>query len=94
VPPKSYKPRKDNYKNLEFTIPYPIEQVITGTSGMYEIILLQKEARSLSKYRKLVEGFDGLTENKTPLEIEKLVKLQLKNLVLEEFKIFFASLWG
>jgi hypothetical protein len=58
---------------LEFTIPYPIEQVVTGTSGIYEVFLIQREARSLSKYKKLVESFDNLTNNKSTLEIERLV---------------------
>jgi hypothetical protein len=73
VPPKSWKARKDQYKKLEFSIPYPIEQVVTGSSGVYEVFLIQREARSLNKYRKLVESFDSLTEGKSPLEIEKLV---------------------
>lgn len=74
VPPKTWKPKKDNYKNIEFTIPYPIEQVVTGSSGIYEVFLIQREARSLNKYRKLVESFDSLTEGRKPIEIEKLVR--------------------
>lgn len=58
---------------MEFTIPYPIEQVVTGTAGVYEVFLIQREARALSKYKKLVQCFDQLTIGKSPLEIEKLV---------------------
>ncbi len=71
--PKSFKARKDNYKNLEFSIPFPIEQYVSGTAGNYEVTLIQRESRSLSKYKKLVEGFDELTEGKSSLEIEKMV---------------------
>ena len=48
-------------------------------AGVYEVFLIQRESRSVSKYRKLVESFDELTEGKSPLEIEKLVKFIFKN---------------
>jgi hypothetical protein len=47
---------------------------VTGKDGLYELILLQRESRSLSKYQKLVESFDKITENKKPEEVEKLVR--------------------
>jgi hypothetical protein len=90
VPPEGWIPRKDKYKNLEFGIPYPIEQIVTGNSGVYEVFLIQRESRSLTKYKKLVESFDYLTDNKSPLEIEKLV--YMFNLVLENFKIVRTAL--
>ena len=46
---------------------------MTGVGGIYEVFLIQRESRSVSKYRKLVESFDELTEGKSPLEVEKLV---------------------
>jgi hypothetical protein len=73
VPPKGWKARKDNYKNLDFTIPHPIEQIVSGKDGYYELIYLQRESRPLTKYHKLVESFDKMTEGKTPLELEKMV---------------------
>ena len=73
MPPSDFKPRKDNYKNLEFTIPNPIEQIINGNSGIYEAIFIQREKRSLSRYRKLVQPFDKIVEGKNIEEIEKLV---------------------
>ena len=74
VPPKSFKARKDNYKNLEFTIPHPIEQIVTGENGHYELVLMQKESRPLSKYRKLVSDLDKRSENKKTIDVEKIVK--------------------
>jgi hypothetical protein len=47
---------------------------VTGSSGVYEVFLIQREARSLNKYKKLVESFDNLTEGKKPIDIEKLVR--------------------
>lgn len=73
MPPKSWKARKDEYKNLDFTIPHPIEQIVSGKEGFYEVVNLQRESRLLSKYKKLVESFDKITDNKTPVEVEKKV---------------------
>ena len=73
IPPKSWKARKDGYKNLNFIIPHPIEQIVAGKEGFYELFLLQRESRLLSKYEKLVESFDKITENKKPIDLEKLV---------------------
>jgi hypothetical protein len=54
-------------------VPHPIEQIVTGKEGLYEVILLQRESRHLTKYKKLVENFDKITEDKKPIEVEKLV---------------------
>ena len=91
VPPKNWKARKDNYTNLEFIIPSPIEQIVTGAAGLFEVVLIQRESRSLTKYKKLVETFDKLTDEKTPLQIERMVKFTFTYFsqpVLEKFKIF------
>jgi hypothetical protein len=37
--------------------------------------LLQRESRCLSKYAKLVKALDKITENKKPVEVEKMVSL-------------------
>jgi hypothetical protein len=73
VPPKNWNARKDNYSNLEWTIPSPIEQIVTGAGGLFEVVLIEREARTLTKYKKFVESFDKLTENKNPFQIEKMV---------------------
>ena len=75
MPPKCWKARKDEYKNLDFSIPHPIEQIVAGKEGLYELFLLQRESRSLLKYEKLVGSFDKITENKKPVEVEKLVSI-------------------
>jgi hypothetical protein len=46
---------------------------VGGKDGLFELILLQRESRSLLKYAKLVQGYDKDTENKKPIEIEKKV---------------------
>ena len=78
IPPNGWKARKDNYRNLEFTIPHPIEQIVSGKDGFYELFLMTRESRTLSKYEKLVESFDKIAEGKSPEDTEKLVsKLKL-----------------
>jgi hypothetical protein len=72
IPPRGWKAR-DDYTNLNFNISNPIEQVVNGSSGLYEVILIQKESRSLAKYKKLVIDYDKLTEGKSMTEIEQLV---------------------
>ena len=81
VPPIGWKARKDNYEKLDFIIPHPIEQIVTGKDGFYELFLLQRESRLLSKYEKLVESFDKITDNKKPCDVEKLVS-RIYNLFL------------
>ena len=73
IPPKGYKARRDGYKYLDFTIPNPIEQIINGQNGIYDLILLQTESKTLSKYQKVVEGSEKIIENKNSLEIEEIV---------------------
>ena len=73
IPPPCWKARKEDYSNLEFTIPNPIEQIINGKNGIYDLIYIQKEAKVLSKYKKAALNNEKIIENKSPSEIEKLV---------------------
>jgi hypothetical protein len=47
---------------------------VTGENGSYELILMQKESRPLSKYFKLVSELDKRSEDKNTLEVEKTVR--------------------
>jgi hypothetical protein len=46
---------------------------VGGRDGCFELVLLQRESRSLSKFAKYAKEYDKITENKKPLEVEKLV---------------------
>jgi len=92
IPPKGWKARKDDYKNLDFVIPHPIEQIVAGNEGFYELFLLQRESRLLSRYEKLVKSFDKITENKKPVDVEKLVSkinIKFEHLIYYLFLFFF-----
>jgi hypothetical protein len=93
IPPKGYKARKDEYKGIDFVVPHPIEQIVSGKEGLFELILLQRESRSLAKYAKLVEGYDKDNEKKEPLEIEKKVSQIFPNLFFfnKIFLFFFTQ---
>ena len=64
----------DQYKNLDFTIPGPIEQIVSGNNGIYEMVYLQRESRSLSRYEKLVDCFDKSYDPNKLIDLEKKVR--------------------
>jgi jumonji domain-containing protein 2 len=74
IPPKNWKARKTNVVN-EFenlSVNAPIEQNVQGKSGIYELLLIQKKSMKLNEYRKKVECFDSLTNNKQIEEVEEM----------------------
>lgn len=73
IPPKGYTARRTGYANLALTVPNPIEQIISGSNGFYELLLLQKESMTLNKFNKEVKALDRISDNKKPVEVEKLV---------------------
>ncbi|KAL4608226.1 lysine-specific demethylase 4B-like [Arapaima gigas] len=70
IPPKEWKPRQ-SYNSLEdMVIPTPIQQVVTGQSGLFTQYNIQKKPMTVGEYRKLAhsdkfrppqhKGFDDL----------------------------------
>lgn len=47
--------------------------IYCGFKGIYELVLMQKKSMSIADYRKKVEVFDAITDNKEPEEVESLV---------------------
>lgn len=78
VPPKGWKARKEGYDNLDLRVMKPIEQNVWGNSGIYELLYVLRESRSIEKYRKYVGKFEDSIKNKRPSEIEKLFWKTLK----------------
>lgn len=77
---------------MDFTIPHPIEQIINGNNGIYDLIYIQREAKLLSKYKKAALNNEKVVENKKPIEIEKLVMV-INIQVLEDNKILTSYIW-
>ncbi|XP_066430550.1 lysine-specific demethylase 4B [Eleutherodactylus coqui] len=56
IPPKEWRPRR-TYDDLdEMVIPAPIQQVVTGQSGLFTQYNIQKKAMTVGEYRKLANG--------------------------------------
>jgi len=74
IPPAKWKPRKTPYlQDFEsLSVHAPIEQNVQGKSGVYELFLIQKKSMKLNDYRKKVECFDHLTDEKEIEEVEEM----------------------
>jgi jumonji domain-containing protein 2 len=73
IPPKRWKARKEGYDKLEMSVQRPIEQNVWGSNGIYELMYLLRESRSLKSYSNSV-----LPNKDSYFEIEKLFWKTLK----------------
>ncbi|XP_074544517.1 lysine-specific demethylase 4A isoform X2 [Halichoeres trimaculatus] len=56
VPPKEWKPRS-SYDNIDdLVIPAPIQQVVTGQSGLFQQYNIQKKAMTVREFRKIANS--------------------------------------
>ncbi|XP_075877123.1 lysine-specific demethylase 4A isoform X2 [Nelusetta ayraudi] len=56
VPPKEWKPRS-SYDNIDdLVIPAPIQQIVTGQSGLFTQYNIQKKAMTVGEFRKLANS--------------------------------------
>ncbi|XP_043576857.1 lysine-specific demethylase 4B isoform X2 [Chiloscyllium plagiosum] len=56
IPPKEWKPRKSYDDIDDMTIPAPIQQVVTGQSGLFTQYNIQKKSMTVGEYRKLANS--------------------------------------
>ena len=54
IPPKRWIARKEGYKNIDISVQKPIEQNVWGSNGIYELMYILRESRSLKSYSKSV----------------------------------------
>lgn len=52
VPPKGWKPRRTYDDIDDLVIPAPIQQVVTGQSGLFTQYNIQKKPMTVSEFRK------------------------------------------
>lgn len=52
VPPKGWKPRRTYDDIDELVIPAPIQQVVTGQSGLFTQYNIQKKPMTVHEFRK------------------------------------------
>jgi jumonji domain-containing protein 2 len=78
VSPSSWVARKKGYQDLNLTVQRPIEQNVWGNNGIFELMYLLRESRTLEKYEKYVSKFDYCIKQKTNTEVERLFWKTLK----------------
>lgn len=56
VPPKEWKPRRCYDDIDELVIPAPIQQVVTGQSGLFTQYNIQKKAMTVREFRRIANS--------------------------------------
>uniref|UniRef100_A0A8I5U6D0 Lysine demethylase 4C n=1 Tax=Pongo abelii TaxID=9601 RepID=A0A8I5U6D0_PONAB len=86
IPPKEWKPRQcyDDIDNL--LIPAPIQQMVTGQSGLFTQYNIQKKAMTVKEFRQLANSGKYCTPRY--LDYEDLERKYWKNLT------FVAPIYG
>lgn len=56
IPPKEWKPRKTYDDIDDMIIPAPIQQVVTGQSGLFTQYNIQKKPMTVGEYRRLANS--------------------------------------
>ncbi|XP_078252053.1 lysine-specific demethylase 4C-like isoform X2 [Rhinoraja longicauda] len=86
IPPKDWKPRR-NYDNIDdLIIPAPIQQMVTGQSGLFTQYNIQKKPLTVKEFRNLANNDKYCTPRY--LDYEDLERKYWKNL------IFVAPIYG
>lgn len=56
VPPKEWKPRTSYDDIDDLVIPAPIQQLVTGQSGLFTQYNIQKKAMTVREFRKIANS--------------------------------------
>lgn len=56
IPPKEWKPRRSYDDIDDMVIPAPIQQVVTGQSGLFTQYNIQKKPTTVGEYRRLANS--------------------------------------
>ncbi|XP_029802659.1 lysine-specific demethylase 4A isoform X2 [Suricata suricatta] len=78
VPPKEWKPRKSYDDIDDLVIPAPIQQLVTGQSGLFTQYNIQKKAMTVREFRKIANSDKYCTPRYS--EFEELERKYWKNL--------------
>lgn len=68
-----------NYEELDLTIPHPIQQLVEGNKGIYQLLLLEKPKLTLSQFKKLAEKEVPPKSNKYGHEHDSVEQIFWKN---------------
>ncbi|XP_062436898.1 lysine-specific demethylase 4A isoform X4 [Rhea pennata] len=86
IPPKEWKPRRCYDDIDELIIPAPIQQVVTGQSGLFTQYNIQKKAMTVREFRRIANSDKYCTPRYT--DFEDLERKYWKNLT------FNAPIYG
>ncbi|XP_048359389.1 lysine-specific demethylase 4C isoform X3 [Sphaerodactylus townsendi] len=86
IPPKEWKPRKHYGDIDDLMIPAPIQQMVTGQSGLFTQYNIQKKAMSVKEFRQLANSDKYCTPRY--IDYEDLERKYWKNLT------FVAPIYG
>lgn len=91
IPPREWSPNKCNYSDLDFSIPCPILQLISGSQGVYQMYNIQKKPTNFNAFRKLASS----NEHKSPKtqDIDELERKYWKNVTFNQV-IYGADVSG
>jgi aspartokinase len=67
---------KSKANRISFSLE-PIEQNVSGSKGIFELVYFMKDSRPLDRFKKNVEEFDRYMAGKTDEEVEKQVGFNL-----------------
>lgn len=67
IPPKEWKPRQTYDDIDDVVIPAPIQQVVTGQSGLFTQYNIQKKAMTVGEYRRLANSEKCVPARPLPL---------------------------
>lgn len=73
VPPKDWRPR-GSYEDIDnLVIPAPIQQVVTGQSGLFTQYNIQKRAMTVKEFRRIANSdkLDSHARNADSLNLKK-----------------------
>ncbi|KAI6657992.1 hypothetical protein LOD99_15707 [Oopsacas minuta] len=91
IPPKEWSPNTCNYSEIDFSIPCPILQLVSGSQGVYQMYNIQKKPTNFKSFRKLTLS-DEYKSPKTQ-DIDELERKYWKNVTFNQV-IYGADVSG
>lgn len=68
IPPRGWKPTSAKYENMNFEVPKPIKQHVTGSKGIYQSVHVEQKGMSLQEFKAMA----NLKENLAPIQVDTL----------------------
>lgn len=79
------------------TLVEPIEQNVSGSNGLYELMYFERDSRPIDRFQKAGAEQERFVKTSTENGVEKLVHTLVNDeflIVLEDFEAQCSSLWS